>query len=135
MKNKVKWWRINLLSKDISNNPDFLAYLEKKGEEEKVSRLDRVIRVWGKFFRPIFIISLGIWSFSLIKTDFLYIPFAKLTLKDIIGGVLPILMLLLCFTWLFDKSKDPGGDKDWGVIGIIMILFMLIFFFVVLFRG
>jgi hypothetical protein len=105
MKNKVRWYKTDR-SKDISNNSDFLASLEK--EEKGESRLDRIIKVWGKIFRPIFIISIGIGSFSLIKTDFLYIPFSKLTLKDIIGGVIPILMLLLCFTWLLDKSKDRG---------------------------
>ncbi|GEM_PF-5636193 len=107
------------LSKDISNNPDFLAYLEKKGKEkkeEKESRLDRVIAAWGKIFHLIFAISIGIIWFLLVKIDL----------------IISILIILFCIALFLEPFKQGWKEEDWKKWGIGWFFFISIFILILI---
>lgn len=88
--------------------------------------LRKLIRGWGMLFRALFICSIGLVAyFWLDPLSIKDVPFAKLTLRQVIKFFSAAAIILSCAVWFFDF---PGRDRDndpydrWATFSVFFIL-------------
>jgi hypothetical protein len=131
MKNPNGWlpWLVKPHNKpDITNNPDFLEYLEAKQRANRtMTWKGKALEVWGFTFRVVFIICIGIAAYAWFRPDrnIAEVPIAQLTLKEIVDAILGVIIPLGCLVWLFDRKDDSLSYDEWGKFGITLIIIII----------
>lgn len=95
----------------------------KKNEEDKE---EKILLIIGKFFRPIFIIGMGVFLYTLTP-NILNTPLSNLTINQIIKLFFVIVSIFLCVIWLFRESDDETYKEFWGSLGLLAILGIILY--------
>ncbi|HRZ95280.1 MAG TPA: hypothetical protein P5262_01795 [Candidatus Moranbacteria bacterium] len=109
--NKIESFTNNKLQNNVQTEED----IRKSKELE-----EKIFRIAGKIFRPIFIIVIGLIIYNLIP-NISDTPFAQLTISQLFKFILGIIVLILMTSWLF-KGSDDEGYELWGSFGSVLVL-------------
>ena len=87
--------------------------------------LRKLIRGWGMFFRALFICSVGLVAyFWLDPLSIKDVPFAKLTLRQVVKFFSAAGIILYCAVWFFDFPKqirDNDAYDRWALLSVFFI--------------
>lgn len=117
------------------------ASLKMKKLESITSKIDTLgwalLRWWGVIFRALFICAIGTIGWLWIDPQSISdIPLSQLTLKQICGNIIAILIVIGCARWFFDfpeQSNDKNPEENpyvgWGQFGgFIVIVTVLVIY-------
>lgn len=84
-----------------------------------------ILSWWGAVFRALFICSVGVVGWAWIDPQSISdLPISQLTLKQIIGNILAVLLAIWCVKWFFEfpkheRGKEPRENPNvrWGQFG------------------
>jgi hypothetical protein len=88
----------------------------------------KFIKLWGVFFRAVFIICIGIFGYVWFDPKPLGdVPISQLTLNDIFNNIYGVGIPIACAVWLFKTpEKDPDYEEhpyeSWGKFGGFVVL-------------
>ena len=114
------------------NEPD--SSLETEILESTTPKLDALgwvlLRWWGIIFRALFIFAVGVIGYFWIDPQSISnMPLSQLTLKQISGNLLAVLIVIGCFRWFVDfpeQSGDKNSDENpyvgWGQFGGLVFI-------------
>ena len=109
--------------------------------ESITSKIDTLgwalLRWWGVIFRAFFICAIGTIGWLWIDPQSISdTPLSQLTLKQICGNIIAILIIIGCARWFFDfpeQSNDKNPEENpyvgWGQFGgFIVIVTVLVIY-------
>ena len=108
--------------------------LETKKPESIAQKFDALVlallRWWGIIFRALFIFAVGVIGYFWIDPQSISnMPLSQLTLKQISGNLLAVLIVIGCFRWFVDfpeQSGDKNSDENpfvgWGQFGGLVFI-------------
>jgi hypothetical protein len=110
----------------IIRPPQAFASPEERAAHTKERERKFFIKV-GKFARPLIIIGIIIWAFSTMPSIG-NVPISQLTLADIAGLIVHIILGFTSIFWLFRGSKDEFYE-GWGYFGMLVVASAIIGYF------
>lgn len=114
-------------SEQSENGPDVsLETGETKCTASKIDALGwTFLRWWGVLFRALFICAVGIIGWFWIDPQSISdVPLSQLTLKQIGGNILAVVLAIWCIKWFFEFPEQERGKElrensyiGWGQFG------------------
>lgn len=89
---------------------------------------NKVINFFGFIFRTIFIIILGYIGYNWVAPGYSIggVPISQLTLGDIFGQIIAIVIAIGCVSWFFKFPEDEENYKLWASFGGVVLLILLV---------
>lgn len=118
----------NIISDDKRKEND---EKEKEFEKKKGNFWNEfLLPLFGKIFRPIFYIGLGLWGYYLINDNQIGdVPFSQLTFRMIFLSLFGIGIIIFSFRQLFNPPDNKEGWTTWGGFVILILIGLGLFYY------
>ncbi len=91
------------------------------------SALQKISNAWGMLFRAVFIAVIGFLGYEKFSSarNVGDIPFAQMTLKDLLSPIFSIGIVIGCIAWFFNfpEAERTGENpwQKWSIFGLVVV--------------